>query len=101
MLADNYTWIGSGAVPVIIFLVTAVIFHIALRYTRYGKFTYAIGANPQAARVSGINVSRHIMLVYTLAGCCPGWPASSRRRGRKAARPAWGSAMSSTPSRPP
>lgn len=72
MLADNYTWIGSGAVPVIIFLVTAVIFHIALRYTRYGKFTYAIGANPQAARVSGINVNRHIMLVYTLAGLLSG-----------------------------
>ena len=34
----------------------ALIFHIALRYTRYGKFTYAIGANPQAARVSGINI---------------------------------------------
>ena len=72
MLADTYTWIGSGAVPVIIFLVTAVIFHIALRYTRYGKFTYAIGANPQAARVSGINVSRHIILVYTLAGILSG-----------------------------
>ena len=72
MLADNFTWIGSGSVPVIIFLVTAVIFHIALRYTRYGKFTYAIGANPQAARVSGINVKRHLMLVYTLAGLLSG-----------------------------
>ncbi len=72
MLAENFTWIGSGAVPVIIFLVTAVIFHIALRYTRYGKFTYAIGANPQAARVSGINVNRHIILVYTIAGLLSG-----------------------------
>ena len=72
MLAENYTWIGSGAVPVIIFIVTAIIFHIALRYTRYGKFTYAIGANPQAARVSGINVRRHLMLVYMLAGLLAG-----------------------------
>ncbi len=72
MLKDDFTWIGSGAVPVMIFLVTAVIFHIALRYTRYGKFTYAIGANPQAARVSGINVSRHLMLVYMLAGLLSG-----------------------------
>ncbi len=31
--------------PVVIFLAVALIFHIALRYTRYGKFTYAIGAN--------------------------------------------------------
>ena len=37
--------IGTGAVPVVIFLAVALIFHIALRYTRYGKFTYAIGAN--------------------------------------------------------
>jgi len=72
MLADNYTWIGSGAVPVFIFLAVAAVFHVALRYTRYGKFTYAIGANPQAARVSGINVRRHIMLVYTIAGCLSG-----------------------------
>jgi inositol transport system permease protein len=72
MLTDAYTDIGGGAVPVIIFLTTAVIFHIALRYTRYGKFTYAIGANPQAARVSGINVPRHLMLVYTIAGTLSG-----------------------------
>ena len=54
MLSEQFTWIGSGYMPVVIFLVTAAIFHVALRYTRYGKFTYAIGANPQAARVSGI-----------------------------------------------
>ena len=72
MLTDAYADIGSGAVPVIIFLVTAVIFHVALRYTRYGKFTYAIGANPQAARVAGINVPRHLTLVYTIAGILSG-----------------------------
>ena len=72
MLTDAYADIGSGAVPVIIFLATAVIFHVALRYTRYGKFTYAIGANPQAARVAGINVPHHLTLVYTIAGILSG-----------------------------
>jgi inositol transport system permease protein len=71
-LEDSYAAIGTGWWPVIIFLVVAAIFHIALRYTRYGKFTYAIGANPLAARVSGINVERHIVLVYTLAGVLSG-----------------------------
>jgi len=66
-LEDSFATIGSGWWPVVIFLVVAAIFHIALRYTRYGKFTYAIGANPLAARVSGINVERHIVLVYMLA----------------------------------
>ena len=50
----------------------AAVFHVALRYTRYGKFTYAIGANPLAARVSGINVERHFVLVYSLAGLLSG-----------------------------
>jgi inositol transport system permease protein len=59
MLTDDFAWIGSGANPVYIFLAIAAIFHIVLRYTRFGKFTYAIGANRQAARVSGINVNRH------------------------------------------
>jgi inositol transport system permease protein len=71
-LTDGYAAIGSGAVPVFIFLVVALIFHIALRYTRYGKFTYAIGANRQAARVSGINVGRHLIIVYSLAGLLSG-----------------------------
>jgi inositol transport system permease protein len=72
MLTDAYAGIGSGAVPVLFFLGTALLFHLALRYTRYGKFTYAIGANPQAARVSGIDVPRHLILVYCIAGTLSG-----------------------------
>jgi inositol transport system permease protein len=52
--------------------VTAVIFHVLLGRTRYGKYTYAIGANAQAARVSGIHVGRHLMVVYTVAGLLSG-----------------------------
>jgi inositol transport system permease protein len=43
-----------------------------LRYTRFGKFTYAIGANRQAAVVSGINVNRHLVAVYAIAGLLSG-----------------------------
>lgn len=72
MLTEDFAWIGSGANPVFIFLVIAGIFHVVLRYTRFGKFTYAIGANRQAARVSGINVNRHLIWVYTIAGLLSG-----------------------------
>jgi len=72
MLTQGYTTIGEGGVPVLIFLVTAIVFHVLLRHTRYGKYTYAIGANAQAARVSGIRVSRHLMVVYTVAGLLSG-----------------------------
>jgi inositol transport system permease protein len=80
MLQDDYAALGANVdifgmsipVPVLIFLAVAAIFHIALRYTRYGKFTYAIGANVQAARVSGINVGRHLIKVYAIAGLLSG-----------------------------
>jgi inositol transport system permease protein len=71
-LQDGYAAIGSWIWPVFIFLCVALVFHVALRYTRYGKFTYAIGANPQAARVSGINVGRHLVAVYAIAGLLSG-----------------------------
>ena len=72
MLSETYTRIGEGALPVAIFLIAAVVFHVLLRQTRYGKYTYAIGANAQAARVSGIRVDRHLVLVYTVAGLLAG-----------------------------
>ena len=72
MLSDSFTAIGAGAMPVIIFLVVAAIMHIALRYTKYGKYTYAIGGNMQAARISGINVNRHLVVVYSIAGLLSG-----------------------------
>ncbi len=65
---DSYASLGVGLTPVIIFICVAVVMHVVLRYTRYGKFTYAIGANPQAARVSGINVERQIVKIYAVAG---------------------------------
>ena len=65
---DDYAILGSGIIPVIIFLTTAMAFHLLLRYTRYGRYTYAIGSNEQAARVAGINIRAHKLLVYTLAG---------------------------------
>ncbi len=72
MLSDDFAFIGSGANPVYVFLVVALIFHIVLRYTRFGKFTYAIGANRQAALVSGINVKRHLIWIYCIAGLLSG-----------------------------
>ena len=64
---ESFAALGQGMMPVFIFLIVAVIFHIAMKYTRYGKFTYAIGANAQAARVSGINVEKHLVKLYIVA----------------------------------
>lgn len=64
--------IGSGpySIPyiVIIALVMAIIVWIIFNKTRFGKNTYAIGGNINAARVSGINVERNLLMVYAIAG---------------------------------
>jgi inositol transport system permease protein len=68
-----FTWWGQGKigpvpVPVIIFLVIAVIAHIVLRYMRFGRRVYAVGGNPEAARLSGLNVNAIICSVYVIMG---------------------------------
>jgi inositol transport system permease protein len=69
----NFVWIGQGRigevpVPVVIFLSFAVLAHIALRYTRYGRQIYAVGGNPEAARLSGLNVRTVTTSVYVMMG---------------------------------
>ena len=69
---ESYASIGAGMTPVLIFIFLAVLFHLVLRYTVYGKHTYAIGSNEAAARMSGIKVARHKVMVYAIAGLLAG-----------------------------
>ncbi len=64
---ESYAALGEGLMPVFIFITLAVLFTLVLKYTRYGKHCYAIGSNEDAARMSGINVERHKLLVYVIA----------------------------------
>ena len=61
-------------IPVIvwIFAVVAVLGWVLLNRTTFGRRTFAIGGNEEAARLAGINVKRHTMIVYALAGLCAG-----------------------------
>ncbi|WP_146588775.1 ABC transporter permease [Puniceibacterium confluentis] len=75
---DQFASIGNGMngwAPVLIFVGLAVLFHLILKHTVYGKHTYAIGSNEDAARMSGIKVARHKVLVYTIAGMLAGLSA--------------------------
>jgi ribose transport system permease protein len=45
---------------------------ILLHLTRFGRHTYAIGSNAEAARRAGINVSRHVIKVYAMSGLLAG-----------------------------
>ena len=71
------TTIGIGqlaGVPyvVIIAAVVTAIGAITLSMTRFGRYTYAIGSNAEAARRAGINVDRHLIKVYALSGFLAG-----------------------------
>jgi methyl-galactoside transport system permease protein len=52
---------------VLIALLVTVFIYILYNKTTFGKNIYAIGGNAEAARVSGVNVSRTLILMYTLA----------------------------------
>ena len=53
---------------VIYFILCAVVVYFLWNKTVFGKNMYAIGGNPEAAAVSGINIKLNIMLVFLLAG---------------------------------
>jgi ribose transport system permease protein len=55
-------------VPAICFISISILFTILLRYTRFGRYIYAIGGNPTASRLSGIRVDRVKIAVFTIGG---------------------------------
>lgn len=65
--------IGLGSIlgipnPIVIMLIVCLIIHIVLTYTTYGRTTFAIGSNYEATRLSGVPVSRNMMITYTIEG---------------------------------
>jgi ribose/xylose/arabinose/galactoside ABC-type transport system permease subunit len=65
-------YIGPMPVPVAIFLVFVVLGYLILRFTTYGRSIYAVGGNPEAARLSGLNTTGLIMSVYVISGFLAG-----------------------------
>ncbi|MBQ6257987.1 MAG: ABC transporter permease, partial [Clostridia bacterium] len=64
----NTTIGGEIILPILYWLVIAVLLYILARKTPFGRHVYAIGSNERAARLSGINVERVKALVYVLSG---------------------------------
>ncbi|MDR2258308.1 MAG: galactose/methyl galactoside ABC transporter permease MglC [Treponema sp.] len=76
-LDSRFTTLGSGyvgfnglySIPYIVIIAAVVTMFIYVLYnkTTFGKNLYAIGGNAEAARVSGVNVGRTLIIMYTLA----------------------------------
>jgi ribose transport system permease protein len=73
-LTDFNTYVKIIGIPALPFvaLVVVIIGAIVLHKTRFGRYTYAIGSNELGARRVGINVDRHLILVYGLSGAMAG-----------------------------
>ncbi|MGO4872396.1 MAG: sugar ABC transporter permease [Roseiarcus sp.] len=56
------------AIPVLMALVAGVVMTFMSKRTRFGRYVYAIGGNPEAAELAGINTKRITVLVFALMG---------------------------------
>ena len=75
---DDFRLLGQGRsgavpIPIIVIAVVAVLGYFVLTRTRLGRYSYAIGSNQEAARLSGIPVRRYLTLVYVIAGALAGF----------------------------
>jgi ribose transport system permease protein len=76
-LGDDFGFLGTGywlglPMPVWIAAALTAVFALVTRRTRFGRYLYAIGGNERAAALSGVNVRRVKLLVYTLGGALAG-----------------------------
>ncbi len=74
---ETYRRWGTGAllgvpVPVLFFALIVVAGFVVQRYTRYGRHIYAVGGNPEAARLNGLDVTAIITSVYLMVGALAG-----------------------------
>ncbi len=75
---ESFAWLGRGSdlmgLPnsVVLMLVLYGIAHVVMTHTSIGRYIYAVGGNPEAARLSGVPVKWVLVFVYTLCGLLAG-----------------------------
>ena len=77
-IPDSFVWLGRGAdlmsIPNAVVLMALIYLgaHIIMTRTTLGRYIYAVGGNPEAARLSGIRVKYILLFVYTVCGLLAG-----------------------------
>lgn len=94
----SYKYLGEGIVQgvpisVIIFVVIILIAWFLLRYSRPGRYTYAIGSNREAAFHAGVNVDLNLIYIYTFTGLLVGIAAMIATSRTVSAQPTAGIAL--------
>jgi len=72
-LPEEFGFFGGGylfniPIPIIIMILAYIVSHIYLMYSIEGTYIFAVGGNPEAARLSGINVKKMTFKVYVISG---------------------------------
>ncbi len=76
-LPQSFDWLGQGKMlgihnTIILLLLLYIAAHVFMSRTKYGRYIYAVGGNPEAARLSGVPVTGVLIFVYTLCGLLSG-----------------------------
>jgi ribose transport system permease protein len=72
-LPSEFGFLGNGRLlgipfPTVIMILVFIISYIVLKYTRFGRYVYAVGGNIRAARLAGVNTKVVLILVYMISG---------------------------------
>lgn len=76
-LPEGFKMVGRGyilgiPIPVVVMLACYIVGFFVLKYTKFGRSIYAIGGNLEAARLSGISVSKNKVIIHTICGLTAG-----------------------------
>ncbi len=77
-LSESFRWWGGGRLfgiptPIVWLVIMTLISWVLLDHMKFGRYTRAIGGNEKAAVISGINIFRYKVLIYTFSGFCCGF----------------------------
>jgi ribose transport system permease protein len=77
-LPNSFDWLGAGSfeglpVPALFVVGLAIAAHLLLTRAKAGRYFYALGSSPEAARLSGISARRYLPLAYVLCGLLAGF----------------------------
>jgi ribose transport system permease protein len=75
--ATSFSRLGNGEVwgvpnPILLMIVLYILGHVLMSRTSVGRYIYAVGGNPEAARLSGVPVFGVLILVYAICGAMAG-----------------------------
>ena len=79
VMSDAFNFIGSGYIggvlptPVLYSIIFVILCYLIMNKTKMGRYIYAVGGNPEAARFSGINIQRVKFFAYTFSGFMAGF----------------------------